>query len=120
MEITYNVVPNIKTMTGLKKVPDRVVFNVARITLDMARDTDIIPKDTGRLRTSSMAGGVRGGNGNYYIGSYTDYASYVWNMPDSTNWTVTASNNKWYARTLERHGQTIINIAIDRGWRQSM
>lgn len=120
MQVTCEVVPNTRTMNGLKRLPDKVVWNVARNTLDMARSIEIIPKDTGRLRTSSMAGGVRGGNGNYYIGSYTDYASYVWNMPSSTNWTVPASNNKWYARVLERHGAVITNNAINQGWKDTM
>lgn len=117
MEITYNVVPDIKTMTGLKKVPDRVIYAVARQTLDLAYST--IPRDTGKLRTSSMAGGVKGGNGNYYIGSYTGYASYVWTM-EGVHWTTSGTNNKWYARTLERHGQTITMNAINQGWRQTM
>lgn len=126
MDVKVEVVPNTKTMNGLKQVPDRVLFHVARQTLDMSRDTGIIPmsppgtKTRGKLRSTSMAGGVRGGNGNYYIGSYTDYASYVWKMPDSTNWTDKNSNNKWYTRTLKKHGKTITEIAINRGWRDVM
>ena len=126
MEISVRLVPNTKTQSGLKRIPDRVIWNVARDTLDKARSTEIIPmsppgtKTRGRLRSTSMAGGVRGSNGNYYIGSYTGYASHVWNMPDSTNWTTSGTNNKWYTRTLQRHGATIINNAINKGWRDVM
>lgn len=126
MEVSVKLVPNTKTQAGLKVIPDRVIHTVARMTLDTARDTDIIPmsppgtKTRGQLRRTSMAGGVRGSNGNYYIGSYTSYASYVWKMPDSTNWTDKKSNNRWYTRTLKRHGQTITQNAINKTWRDVM
>lgn len=117
MEITVNLQPNLKTMSGLKQIPDKVMYSVARQTLDLAYTT--IPRDTGKLRTSSMSGGVKGSNGNYYIGSYTKYASSVWKM-ENVNWTTPGTNNKWYARTIQRHGTTIMNNAINQGWRQSM
>ncbi|MBO7712723.1 MAG: hypothetical protein J6S85_04375 [Methanobrevibacter sp.] len=117
MEITVQVVPNQKTMNGLQRLPDRVMYSIARQTLDMAYTT--IPKDKGRLRNSSMAGGVRGSNSNYYIGSYTGYASSVWKM-ENVNWTTPGTSGKWYAKTLQRHGATIMNNAINQGWRQSM
>lgn len=126
MELVVNIVPNTKTQAGLKRIPDRVVYQAARITLDMARSTNAIPmsppgtKTRGKLRNTSMSGGVRGGNGNYYIGSYTSYASYVWKMPDSTNWTIPGSNNKWYERTLKRHGKIILDRAANQGWRETM
>lgn len=125
MEVSVQVVPNPKTMAGLKVLPDRVMYQIARQTLEMARSV-LIPKSpagtktSGNLRTSSMAGGVQGSSGNYYIGSYTSYASYVWNMPDSTNWSFTGSGNKWYTRTLKKHGKTITETAINRGWSESM
>ena len=118
MEVSVRLVPNTKTQAGLKRIPDRVMYSVARQTLDMSYPT--IPRNKGKLRTSSMGGGVRGSNGNYYIGSYTGYASHVWNMPDSTNWTTSGTNNKWYTRTLQRHGATIMNNAINKGWRETM
>lgn len=125
MEVSVKVVPNTKTQAGLKVIPDRVIFTIARMTLDTARDTDIIPmsppgtKTRGQLRRTSMAGGVRGSNGNYYIGSYTSYASYVWNM-EGVNWTTPGTDNKWYTRTLKRHGQTITQNAINKAWRDVM
>lgn len=120
LSVTVDIRPNIKTMAGLQKIPDRVIYIVARMTLDQTRSDGIIPKDSGRLRTSSMAGGVKKSSDNsYYIGSYTGYAKYVWKMHD-VNWTTSGTDGQWYARTMERHGQTIIKNAIDRGWRQSM
>ena len=117
MEVKVEVVPNTKTMNGLKQVPDRVLYRVARQTLDLSLTT--IPKNKGKLRSSSMAGGVRGTKGNWYIGSYTSYASYVWKM-ENVNWTTPGTNGKWYERTLKRHGRTITQNAINQGWRDVM
>ena len=124
MEVTYEVVPNQRTMNGLKRLPDRVLYTVAEQVLSMSETlTPMSPAGTktrGQLRRTSQAGGVRGGNGSYYIGSYTSYASYVWNMPDSTNWTTGGTNNKWFTRTLKRHKATITDNAINRGWKDVM
>jgi hypothetical protein len=117
MEVTVDIKPNIKIMSGLKQLPDKVMYSVARQTLDLAYST--IPRRKGKLRSSSMSGGVKGSNGNYYIGSYTSYASSVWKM-ENVNWTTPGTNNKWFARTIQRHGYTIMKNAIDKGWRQSM
>lgn len=117
MEVSVKVVPNTKTQAGLKVIPDRVIYSVARQTLDMSYST--IPRRKGKLRTSSMSAGVRGSNGNYYIGSYTSYASYVWNM-EGVNWTTPGTDGKWYTRTLKRHGQTITQNAINKTWRDVM
>lgn len=123
MEVSVKLVPNTKTQAGLKVIPDRVMRQVARETLDRAYP--IIPmsppgaKTRGQLRKTSMAGGVRGSNGNYYIGSYTSYASYVWNM-EGVNWTTPGTDGKWYTRTLKRHGQTITQNAINKAWRDVM
>lgn len=119
--ISVDIRPNIKVMAGLKTIPDRVIWNVARNVLDQSRSDGIIPKDTGKLRTTSMKGGVQKmSNGSYYIGSYTSYAKYVWKMPNGTNWSEPGSSSQWYTKTIERHGQTIIHNAINKGWRETM
>ena len=120
MGISLQIVPNQKTLAGLRQLPSRVTFAAARITLDMSLPT--IPMgSTHKLRGTSMGMGVRGENlYTWYIGSYTDYASAVWNMPDSTNWTTPGTNNQWYVRTLKKHNKTIIQNAINKGWSESM
>lgn len=118
MELSVEFKPNEKTQRGLKKIPDVVLYTVARQVLDMSLTS--IPKDTGRLRGSSMSAGVRGGNGDYYIGSYTDYASSVWKMPDSTNWTEPGTHGEWYLRTMKEKGEVIVNNAVSRAWKETM
>ena len=124
MEITCSVEWNTKTLTGLHRIPDGTLYTIAKETLDMS-----VPKipmsnitgHSGTLRRSSTAGGVKGGNGDYWIGSYTNYASSVWKMPQSTtNWTNPKSKAKWYAYTLKNHQKTIIDNAINKSWRKDM
>lgn len=123
MEITYEFQWNKQVQIGLNKIPDDILYTIAKETLDMSVPTipmSNIKGHSGTLRRSSTAGGVRGGNGDFYIGSYTNYASSVWKMPDSTNWTTPGTNNKWYARTLKEHSSIIIDNAINKSWRKDM
>lgn len=100
----------------LKKYPDKVMYAIASITLDMSYPS--IPMSTGygsgKLRQSTKGAGVRGSNGNYHIGSYTDYASYVYNMPDSTNWSTPGTNAEWFLRTFKKKKDVILKNAIER------
>ena len=117
MEITYEFKWNEKVYNGLKTIPDDILYSIARQTLDMSYP--IIPKDTTKMARSSMSGGVRGSNGDFYIGSFTNYASSVWKMTN-VNWTTPGTNNKWFARTLNKHGSTIIDTAINKSWKKDM
>lgn len=122
MEVLVEFKWNPRVQNGLKKIPDDILFEIAKETLD--RSYDSIPMSNlkghaGTLRRSSMSGGVRGGHGDYYIGSYTDYAKYVWNM-ENVHWTTPGTNNKWFARTLKKYGATIINNSINKSWRKDM
>ena len=124
MDVTFEVKWNDKTLNSLKRIPDEVLYNVARQTLDMS--VNIIPKSVGKatsgnLRRTSLIGAVRGGNGDYYIGSYTNYAKRVWNMNDTTtNWSTPNTHSQWYARTLKNYGSVIINNAINKSWKETM
>ena len=101
----------------LNTYPDTIMYQVARMTLDMSYTT--IPlstrKNAGQLRRSSMAAGVRGSNKKYYIGSYTDYAKYVWKMPnESTNWSTPGTVSEWYKRYWDKSGKTVIDTVLRR------
>lgn len=122
MEISVDIKLNKDTVDGLKRVPDIALYTIAREVLD--RSYDIIPKDTGDMRTSSMergTKGVQGGNGDYFIGSYTDYASYVWNMNDrTTHWTEPNTHSQWFLRTIKEKGTVIVDDALTRAWKDTM
>lgn len=122
MEVSYVFQWNDKVKKGLNRIPDDILYSIARQTLDMSYPLipmSDIPNHSGHLRRASIYGGVSGSNGDYVIGSYTHYASSVWKMTN-VNWTTPGTNNKWYARTLNKHGKTIIDNAINQSWRKDM
>lgn len=100
----------------LKGQPDKVMYAIASITLDMAYPTIPLSNQVGagKLRQTSKSAGVRGSNNNYHIGSYTDYAKYVYNRPDSTNWTTPGTNPEWYKRMWKKKGNSILDNAVGR------
>ena len=123
MEVTAKFEPNLKTERNLSKLPDEVLKEVALQTLDFAYPT--IPlsnrKNSGKLRLTSKEHGAQKGYGGYYIGSFTDYASYVWKMSQTkTNWSTPGTGSQWYARTLKKHGKTIIDNAVNKAWKDNM
>lgn len=89
-----------------------ITYAVARQTLD--RTYPHIPKLTGKMRKTSMAAGVRGQNGDYYIGSYTKYAKYVWVKPKSTNWSEPNTFGKWYEEIWKKQGKSIVDSCVGR------
>ena len=122
MEVSVSFKPNPRVDSGLKKLPDDMLYAIAKQVLDMS--STVIPmsnttEHSGTLRKATAAGGVRRGNGEMTIGSYTDYATYVWNM-NNVNWTTPGTNNKWFTRTLKKHGATILHNAVNRAWKENM
>lgn len=124
MELIAKFEPDIRTDRNLSKLPDEVLYRVAKQTLDMS--IEIIPKSvglatSGNLRRTSMSQGVSKGSEGYYIGSYTKYASHVWGLNDTTtNWTTNNTHSQWYARTLKEKGQLILDNAVNRAWKETM
>lgn len=80
----------------LTQTQDRMIYAIAKDTLRQSES--VIPLRTGKMRKSSIQAGVKGSNQDYYIGSYTKYASAVWHFPDDTHWTTPGTNNRWYER----------------------
>lgn len=115
---------NRKTKKGLEVLPDNILYSIAKQTLDISYPSipmSNLVNHAGTLRRASMSGGVKGGNGDYYIGSYTKYASIVWNRDDTTtNWTTPGTHSQWYARTLQKKGQIILDNAINQTWKENM
>lgn len=121
MEVTATFEPNIKTEKALDKLPDDILYIVARETLDLTDSLQYFPVLSGDLERSSMSNGVRECSGGYYIGSFTDYSSHVWNLPqETTNWTNPTTKSHWYAYTLKTYGQLIIDTAVNHAWKEDM
>ena len=117
IDVTTSVDLNKKTFKTLEEFPSKMLYSVARQTLDLTYPT--IPlsdrKNRGRLRSSSMAYGVKQHTPlDYSIGSETDYAKYVWNMDnEKTHWTTPGTQSKWYERVYKKKGKSILQNAID-------
>ena len=101
----------------LHEIPDRIIYSSARQTLDITYPT--IPELTGKLKQSSLARGVQGGDGVYKIGSYTDYASFVYiKNNDTTNWTTPGTNSHWFTETWQKRGKSIVQEAIRKEFKE--
>lgn len=100
----------------LLNIPDKTMYEVARNTLDLTYTHIPLSNmvNAGKLRQSSTSAGVRGDRGNYHIGSYTDYAKFVWSMGNNTNWTTPGTFGKWYAEIWKRNGKQILQSALER------
>lgn len=104
------IVWNPQAKKKLEEVGDKITYEIASRTLDMSYT--LIPKDTKKMAQTSKKAGVRGANGHYYIGSYTNYATYVWVMPKTTNWTEPGTQGMWYDVAWKKYGKTITSECI--------
>ena len=119
MDFTFEVNLNKQTEKAMKEMPNDVLYNVAKITLDLTYP--IIPKDTKKMALETVANGVRKEDEGWYLESSPEYASHVWVMnDDTTNWTTEGTHSQWFARTLQESGETIIQTAIDQAWKENM
>lgn len=119
LEITARLEWNKPVLRGLELVGDKGMYMIARETLDRNNSSEITPWNTGKMARSAMSGGVKGSNGHYYIGNYTDYASSVWKMTN-VNWTNPKSENQWFMRTLQRNQVSIVDNALKKYWQEML
>lgn len=119
LEITARLEWNKPVLRGLELVGDKGMYMIARETLDRNNSSEITPWNTGKMSRSAMSGGVKGSNGHYYIGNYTDYASSVWKMTN-VNWTNPKSENQWFMRTLQRNQVSIVDNALKKYWQEML
>lgn len=119
LEITARLEWNKPVLRGLELVGDKGMYMIARETLDRNNSSEITPWNTGKMSRSAMSGGVKGSNGHYYIGNYTDYASSVWKMTN-VNWTNPKSENQWFMRTLQRNQVSIVDTALKKYWQEML
>ena len=97
-------------------VSDKIMYSIARQTLDRTFPHIPMSKRKGvvHMRQTSMSAGVRGSDGDYYIGSYTNYAKYVWVKPKSTNWSEPNTFGKWYEEIWKKQGKSIVDSCVGR------
>lgn len=104
---------NNNTIDKLKNMPDKITYAVARQTLDRIGSSKITPYKTGKMEETMFSTGVKGSDGNYSIGNYTNYASYVYKFPQSVNWTNPLSKAKWFETFWKSQGKSVLeNVAV--------
>lgn len=103
---------NEKTRINLQKVPEKIMYQIARQTLDLTGSSKVTAYDTGKTEQSMYSGGVKGDfESGFYIGNFTDYASYVY-VKSGVNWTNKNTKTRWFEYIWKRHGASITNQAI--------
>ena len=100
----------------IKKWEDKVVYGLARATLDFTNSKNYFPRLSGDLQISSMSCGVLNlGNMEYGL-SYDEgtayYTKYVWKMGDNTNWTNPNTLPQWYIGTFSKHSTELVQLAL--------
>ena len=93
---------------------DKIVYGIARTTLDLTNTGHHFPYLTGELNRASMAEGVvKESYGNYHLGANgVDYAPKVWNYGSNTNWTNASTYPQWFITEFKRDKNIIVESAI--------
>ena len=115
---TFNWDKSVKRQ--IEQMPDRTVYAIARSTLDLVGSMQVTPYGKERqgghthMEQTMYSAGVQKDSDGYYIGNHTDYASYVYKMPQSTNWTRKSSKAQWFEYVWKLRGESITNECIAR------
>lgn len=109
-EIHYNT----KTFKLLMNVSDSVVYAVARQTLDMVGSSKATAYRSGETQRSMYSRGVQADAQGYYIGNFTNYASYVYQMGNGTHWTNEQTQPQWFDAIWKQYGDMIIDNCVRR------
>ena len=114
---------NDKTKIMLQQAPEKIVKQIARQTLDFTRSEHVVANSknapykiprghsSGLLERSTINGGVKGDyQTGFYIGSFTDYASYVYER-EGVHWTNPNTKTKWFEYIWDKYGKGVLENA---------
>lgn len=103
---------NEKTKRMLGEAPEKVMYAIARQTLDLTGSSKVVARKDGDTEDTMYAEGVKGDfSSGYYIGNFTKYASYVY-PKSGVNWTNKNTKTRWFEYIWKRHGKHITQTAI--------
>ena len=91
----------------INKYVDLTVFGIARRAQDYATSELRVPKRTGNLEMATVAQPIRKENDGVYcldVPNGAEYAKYVWEMPQSTNWTNPNTYAQWFVAIYKEKG----------------
>lgn len=92
---------------------DKVVYGIARATLDFTNTRHHFPYLTGELNRASMSEGVvQEIKGTYHLGARgVEYAPKVWNY-NNVNWTNKQTIPQWYKGVYNKYRNEINQVAL--------
>jgi hypothetical protein len=98
----------------IKQWEDKVVYSIARKTLDFTNSKEHFPYLTGELARASMSEGVvHISKATYGLGAKgVEYAPKVWNYGVGTKWTNKNTIPQWYMGVFEKYKSEIVEDAI--------
>ena len=98
----------------IKNWQDKVVYTIARKTLDFTNSGSHFPYLTGELNRASMNEGViEISKGTYGLGAKgVSYAPRVWQYGEGTNWTNKNTIPQWYMGVFDKYKTEIVDDSI--------
>ena len=98
----------------IKNWQDKVVYTIARKTLDFTNSGSHFPYLTGELERASMSEGVvEISKGTYGLGAKgVSYAPRVWQYGENTNWTNKNTIPQWYMGVFDKYKTEIVEDSI--------
>ena len=111
--ISFKVVKPLP-VTEISNWEDKVVYGIARATLDFTNSAHHFPYLTGELNRASMSEGVvQETKGTYHLGARgVSYAPAVWKYGQGTNWTNKQTLPQWYKSVYNKYRNTINEVAL--------
>lgn len=99
----------------IKQWEDKVIYGIARKTLDFTNTNEHFPYLTGALSRASMNEGVMTiAKGTYGLGAKgVEYAPKVWTYGTGTKWTNKNTIPQWYMGVFEKYKNEILQDAIN-------
>ena len=104
---------NQNTFQKLYEANDKVVYAIARQTLDMVGSMKATAYKTGETERSMFSRGVQQDVDGYYIGNFTDYAKRVYDL-NRANWNNPNTRPQWFHSIWKEYGDMITDNCIRR------
>lgn len=108
-KITYNET----IIDKLTQANDKLVYAIARRTLDQVGNLKATAYLTGETERSMYSHGVGQDDQGYYIGDFTRYASRVYKMKNA-NWTNKSTRPQWFHSVWKEYGELIQKECSER------
>lgn len=115
VKITFNK----NVFQSLKDASDKTTYEIARKTLDMVGGSYVVARRSGDTEDSMFTGGLGYQGGvqkdaeGYFIGNYTPYAKYVYEMKN-VQWTRKTTQPRWFHFIWQQYGDMITKNCIER------